>query len=375
MSTKTRTTINATKGIQGFHEVPKTEASGLPAGDTSFDMISNEDIRALLNVATNHAKRRFVALGKPDPQAAEDIAQQAIEKFLGQVANRPALMHENPKGYITTTVTHMVSAETSPVSKAARAGFVALSKVVSEEAQRKGADLTREEYETLAQKVLDEWPADRPKPPKDFWKQTRQTFLTDWTEYEAADLTPAFGQQSYTAAPDDSDIGMGQWSKALLEVSGNSADTTLIKYNAFAEHFGIAPVVPASIVRRTEVVVRKAVNAHICEVGGFDNIKQASDAEASEGLATILQDVADGKDHPVADAVFMPWNRASSAAVDRQSIKSVPLPAEERREVAKALLKHPEQAYPLWRSALLMADKTNYDRVLGVFSKINAQAS
>lgn len=345
--------------------------------EPTFHSLTNEDISNLMTIAVNHAKRRFVATGRPDPHAAQDIAQGAILQFLDQVEKRPALANENPKGYITTTVTHMVSAETSPVSKAARSGFVVLSKEISEQTQMLGRDLTREEYEALGEKILREWPSDRPKPPKDFYKATvnRQVLPTDFTEYESASLVPAFGEHSYTSSPDDSGVAMGNWSKALVESAGNATATTLIKYNAFAEHYGVSPVVPASITRRTEVVTRTAMNQHICEFGGFDDIKEATDADKSEAIAAVLTEVAAGRGHAAADTVFTPWNRASNPEIDRRSIKSDRLGDEERREVAKALLKHPEQAYPLWRSALLMADKTNYDRVLAVFDKPRQNAS
>lgn len=366
-NTQSRTKINRRAGEPGFHEVHKPEAGGIAR-------LSDEDIRNYMNVAVKHAKRRFVQAGKPDPHAAQDVAQSAILEFLAQVEKRPALLDENPEGYITTTVRHMVSAETSEVSKSARSGWVQFNKIAEQERQRLGRSLTTAEEDKIGEQVLQNWVGDN-KPPEKFWKKTRGITPADLSEWEHANLTPAFGDQSYGRAPDQFHTEMGDWSRTIAELHKDVNAVSLIKFNAFAEHYNITPVLLNSNTRRTELETRRAVEAFICERGGFDKFSEVTDEEASEGLSVILKDYLDGKDNPLIEDVFRPWNRETNRHRNRKGIPKSDLPAKERRAVAEALLKHPTQVYPLWKSALSLSDCTNYPRVLAVFDKAHPIAN
>lgn len=349
--------------------------SAFEADEPVFHSLTASDMQRYLDLATTQARRRLARIGRASEQhLVEDVAQTAVVQFLDAIDKRPPLAFENTDAYLNQIVSNTVSAETSPVSKAARSGLVVLTEKAEAMERELNRKLTRLEYEALGKKIWDEWPADKPKPPKNFYEPQylRQVQSTDLDTFvEVASMEDVFGNGSHTHDPSSYEETMGQWSKILLNESQttSAASERLFRYNAFAEQMNLPLVIPPSITRNGEITARREINKVICDLAGIDDIKDATDAQMAAGVHSVFKAVAEGNIHPAEDALFLPWSRPIGPKGENGSIPTEPLDTDGRIAIAEEMVKYPQQSYALWKSALSMADATNYDRVLKAIAR------
>lgn len=361
-----------------------------PTNANLSDVLSPEQSRKMMDLSLTVARRRFRGLNGYSKEDIEDVAAASMLSFLRAVQNRPALMNENPEGYLTTTVAHAFTAATNPVSKSARGGMAELARQSAEIEQNIGRSLTTAERNALAEKIRDEWADDRTRPPEGFHtlRYRNEMIATDFSERGSENLNPMFGG-SY-GNPEDIAINpdYGMWQGLLLSASEKSAASeSIFRYNAFAEQEGLPLVEPASITHRQRV---KAVENLKKGAAAANNLplKAVITAEMRrDEFVRRLKDYATTNNQDHADDLFRAWDTATgkyegrtywtdehgTTLVDENGKDKLrsggtaitkPMPDSERKKIARALLQRPPaEAYEFWMSALKMADSDNKVRL------------